>query len=303
MGFIEFNKRTGRVVLANARPVPGLEPKHLQLGTTSKDKKSELAGSHGEGFKVAAMVMSRAGYKVRIEASNYNWSFHFGGQSRTQFKCTLNPSKKKTPSSSGFRQHMKPIPGFKSRIWADVAVMIGPGCGHSACKVTRAEFVRWLGIAFDIQGFSAPSNTVRTVAGDLILDPSFANKIYLKGLLLPTTSSDEEKFHYGYNFHNGRVNRDREQLRSSGEEAELLADLWQKGIEQGQGDVLHKYVTMLRHSQPCSDVAQADRLVEYETAKKIWDHLLLEAGEEKFYHEDKQNIVRARVYALLSAVF
>lgn len=89
-----------RVVLANARPVPGLEPKHLQLGTTSKDKKSGLAGSHGEGFKVAAMVMSRAGYKVRIEASNYNWSFHFGGQSRTQFKCTLNPSKKNQASAS-----------------------------------------------------------------------------------------------------------------------------------------------------------------------------------------------------------
>lgn len=197
---------------------------------------------------------------------------------------------------------MKPMSGFKSRIWADVAVMIGPGRGRSPCKVAQAEFVDWLGIAFDIQGFSAPSNTVRTVAGDLILDPSFANKIYLKGLLLPTTLSDEEKFHYGYNFHNGRVNRDREQLRSSGEEAELLADLWQKGIEQRQGDALHKYVTMLRHSHPCSDVAQADRFAEYKTAKKIWDHLLLEAGEEKFYHKDKRNKVRPRVYTLLSVV-
>ena len=59
MGFIEFNKTTGCVVLANASPTSTMEPKYLQLGNTSKDRKPDMAGSHGEGFKVAALVMSR----------------------------------------------------------------------------------------------------------------------------------------------------------------------------------------------------------------------------------------------------
>ncbi|RJE22051.1 hypothetical protein PHISCL_05598 [Aspergillus sclerotialis] len=289
MGLIEFNKATGRVVLANASPTSRMEPKHLQLGNTSKDKKPDMAGSHGDGFKLAALVMSRDKYKVRIEASNYYWNFGFKAPLRKKFICTLNPSKKKPPSSSNIRQHLTPMPQFKNRIWKDVTVTIGSGRQPEARRVEQKEFTRWLGVTFDIQGFSTPTDMIETSAGDLILDSNFANKTYWKGLLLQTPASGINNYHYGYNFRHGQVNRDRVQLKSTQEEAKRLANLWQDAIEQREGNVLAKYVKMLRDRPGAPDIKHADDYVNQVTAKKIWKYLLSEAGGRKFYYWNTQD--------------
>lgn len=42
----------------------------LDMGKTTKRQKDDLAGIHGDGFKVASLVMVRKGYKVRYEASS-----------------------------------------------------------------------------------------------------------------------------------------------------------------------------------------------------------------------------------------
>ncbi|KAF7588863.1 hypothetical protein BBP40_005081 [Aspergillus hancockii] len=283
MGFILFNKKTGRITIANASAQ--LQPKHLQLGRTSKDNREELAGCHGEGFKIAAMVMMRAGYKIRMEASNYNWNFRFKGPTKSQLACTMNPSNR-TPTS----QNSKAMPELKSRIWRDVAVTIGPGSGDQRRKVERNEFLEWLGISLNIEGLSTPSDVVETVHGDLILDPHYKNKIYLKGLLLPQSASSIYAFQYGYNFHYGHVNRDRERLVSRDQEARILRDIWEAAIApENENDVLPKYVEMLRNKSQCPDVYQASELVRPPMAAKIWKYLLSEAGEERFYYCDKQD--------------
>lgn len=43
-----------------------LEIQHLNLGRTTKRHDSKTAGTHREGFKVAALVMARENREIRI---------------------------------------------------------------------------------------------------------------------------------------------------------------------------------------------------------------------------------------------
>ncbi|OQD94904.1 hypothetical protein PENSOL_c023G00732 [Penicillium solitum] len=72
LGFIKYEKKAGRVILAN--PCAQLQPEALQLGCTSKQGNPNLAGYCGKGLKLAALAMSRNGYKVKVATSN--WYFH-----------------------------------------------------------------------------------------------------------------------------------------------------------------------------------------------------------------------------------
>ena len=184
-----------------------------------------------------------------------------------------------------------PMPEFKNRIWKDVAVTIGSGRQPQTRRVEQKEFIQWLGVTFNIQGFSTPTDIIETSAGDLILDSNFANKTYLKGLLLPSPASGTNNYHYGYNFRHGQVNRDREQLTNAQEEAKRLANLWQDAIEQREGVALAKYAAMLRDSPRAPDVKHADDYVLRATAQKIWKHLLSETGGRKFYYWNTQDKV------------
>src|SRR6266498_583550 len=82
LGFIEYTQRTGVVEFANFSAV--LSPSSLALGFTTKTDKDHLAGGHGEGFKLAALVMLRAGYAVHIAASGFYWNFRWGGRDKRQ---------------------------------------------------------------------------------------------------------------------------------------------------------------------------------------------------------------------------
>jgi hypothetical protein len=62
LGFIKYEKKIGRVTLVNA--CMQLPVESLVMGLTSKDKQDHLAGSHGEGLKVAALVMHRAPRRI-----------------------------------------------------------------------------------------------------------------------------------------------------------------------------------------------------------------------------------------------
>jgi hypothetical protein len=52
-------------------------PESLHEGHTSKQGNAKLAGCHGEGLKLAALVMSRNGYKAKITRVHQNDSTCF----------------------------------------------------------------------------------------------------------------------------------------------------------------------------------------------------------------------------------
>jgi hypothetical protein len=66
LGFIRFDKLRGTLELTNFNAK--LPRKALLLGASSKQNQDSMAGTHGEGFKVASLVMVRNGYQVRYES-------------------------------------------------------------------------------------------------------------------------------------------------------------------------------------------------------------------------------------------
>ena len=54
-----------------------LEPATLLLGTTTKAEDGSKIGSFGEGYKIAMLVLTRAGYKVVIHNGDVTWSPEF----------------------------------------------------------------------------------------------------------------------------------------------------------------------------------------------------------------------------------
>jgi len=75
-----------------------LEPHQLLLGSTSKATDKDAIGSFGEGFKIALLVLTRAGYPVTIQNNELIWrpSFRFNKTYGTELLAieeTKNPER------------------------------------------------------------------------------------------------------------------------------------------------------------------------------------------------------------------
>ena len=88
--------------------------------------------------------------------------------------------------------------------------------------VLLAEFRRWLTVTLDIRGFSYPLDVLETEVRDLILDPDFHGRVYLKGMRLPCSRSGLKQYRFAYNFLHGKVNRDRRILVDRDKEANIV---------------------------------------------------------------------------------
>ncbi|KAJ5369974.1 uncharacterized protein N7496_006094 [Penicillium cataractarum] len=280
LGFIRYDKKTGRTILVN--PCAQLKPEALELGHSSKRENPNLIGCHGEGLKLAALVMSRNGYRVKIATANSHWSFSFVG---SRFRCMIKPSKmvesgpETDPTEDMARMH--------SHIERDVVVMVEPAKGKHGKKISLADFQTWVEVTLDIRGISYPSQVIETDVGDLILDPHFCGRIYLQGMLLPATSSRLKPYKLGYNFTQGRVNRDRQILVDKHEEANAVRQIWESAIQKNEKVVLPVYVDFLRNFPEAPDVESADVLLGDATKTLIWRRLLCDTGGKQFYYSEK----------------
>ncbi|KAF4768593.1 hypothetical protein HAV15_002962 [Penicillium sp. str.  len=270
LGYIKYEKKAGRVTLANS--CAQIQPEALQLGHTSKQGKSNLAGCHGEGLKLAALVMSRNGYKVKIATSNCHWRFSLQGQSGSRFCCVICPSKKADAGSQ--TDATDDMARLRSRIERDVTIEIGTMRDRNAQPVPLDVFMKWMETTMDIRGLSYPSHIIETEDGDLILDQRFQGKVYLKGTLLPVSVSRSRTFKFGYNFAKGQFGRDRQSLLDKHEEADIVRRIWESAIRMHQSVMLPIYINLLRNFPQAADVESADQLLEETTRKLIWQHLL-----------------------------
>ncbi|KAL2783978.1 hypothetical protein BJX66DRAFT_109274 [Aspergillus keveii] len=276
LGFITYEKASGKLTLTNA--CARLTPDLLQLGQTSKQGKGQLAGCHGEGLKLAAMVMTREKYRVSIQTDGSHWDFSLAEPSR--FCCVISSADEVWPNKK--TNSGRDMASCISRTWRDVSVMIYPG--QQSCQVDTFEmFRKWLGVTLEIRGFSYPESIIETDHGGLILDPGFRGKLFLKGLLLPACALETRPFQFGYNFVHGEVNRDRQRLVNLYEEADLVRKIWESAIKQNQALILPVYVNLLRECPRAPDVEMADQLLEKPTRVLIWEHLLKEADGRRFY--------------------
>jgi hypothetical protein len=282
LGFIEYSERTGVIEFANFGAI--LTPSSLALGFSTKANKDHLAGGHGEGFKLATLVMLRTGYAVNIAASGFYWNFRWGGTNRKQLYCwfsDITVSELRNQKHAYQKKVDRNLPRErKANIWEDVSVKIGNVHGKSE-KIKKEDFLEWKKVSIDLD---SPSRMIKTYCGSLILDESFKNKIFLKGLLLPRKDNEGALFKFSYDFLTGKINRDRERLGSAWQEAHLLARIWDCAIETEQ-EILPEYIEMLQDIHYAwADVSLAKEHISRRTALRIWQFYLDQDPERKCFY-------------------
>ncbi|TVY38721.1 hypothetical protein LSUB1_G006496 [Lachnellula subtilissima] len=283
LGYIRYSNNAGTLELVNYNA--RLSGKTLGLGFTSKRMNTNLAGAHGEGYKIACLTMIRNNYIVNFKASSAHWNFNIpkiGKKNEGYLCCTV-----KRFQGSGIERMKAAVQKkgasarLRARPWADVCVKIGGGKGE---KIPEEHFKLWMKQSLELE---PPSNVIETKKGTIILDDTFKNTLYLKSLLLER-NPDAKAFNFAYNFAQGEVNRDRASLANPIEQGAILAGIWEEAIKNEGAVPLIDYYGMLQEEQKWVDVQFADDNISLETARKIRQHLRDQDPENrKFYFYNK----------------
>jgi hypothetical protein len=264
---------------------------HLTMGGTSKARNKNQAGEHGEGLDIAGLVLCRSenNYGCRMVSGGYRWNFTWATNKRLVTKlsrCNRDNMKKEREEAEG-----KPRT-TKSQAWNDVSVFIGGrrknGKGK---KVPLVLFREWLKMTIDID---SPQARTRTPRGDLITDPEYSNKLYLRGLLLPQGSTVGRPLRYGYNFLQGETGRDREGLKGANSQNLQVTAIWAAALSAAgpNSELLAAYTELLLdwESYKYADVMMDTRYqyLDAGTATMVWNYMRKMTPEKPpFYHNSR----------------
>lgn len=288
LGYIRFNKRGGNVEVTNFKAK--LERKHLDLGETSKWGRKNQAGCHGEGFKLAALVMLRNGHSFKFETNAFYWNFGLRG-TRPSLSCRL------TQPSADILQRKRDEPrsqrGFSANILNDMCVKVGKSRGDQGQRVSEEEFRNWMTVSLELDPPKS-AEFVRTKHGDLILDSQFQGRIYLRGLRVDGHGPDGREYRFGYNFHQGYINRDRERLTNRHEEAQILTRIWAEAIERWGDRITDYYIELFDEEEERSDILLASEYVSPETAETIFARLKYLNPGDFFYSDDETEVNKTK---------
>jgi hypothetical protein len=89
---------------------------------TAKRQKMGMAGTYGEGFKAASLVMVWQGYQIRFEVSKFYWNFRFAGAEKDTLCCFFSTPKNSTLQKKAAKRSSTEL---KASLWEDVFVKIG----------------------------------------------------------------------------------------------------------------------------------------------------------------------------------
>ena len=287
IGYIRFSKNKGFVEISNFKAQ--LPRKALDMGVTTKANSDILAGTHGEGFKVASLVMVRKSHQVRYESGKFYWNFFFGGKDRKHLYCSLSPMRESVVQKAITADNQrldKDLPRqAQSHIWEDVTVKIGNVYWSNTNKGKKIEFdqfMNWIKIALPLQ---QPTSIIKTKAGDLILDEKFAGNIYLKGIYVGS-SACRGHVKYAYNFYNGEINRDRKKLANPTKEAKAIAEIWGEAIRLDPLRTGTKYAELLKEisCKELADINSIDDFIDSATMGLVWKQIQeLDKSKNCFY--------------------
>lgn len=270
----------------------------LATGSTSKADESGQTGQHGDGMKISSLVYRRNGYDVRHESGGFSWHYIYKEgnfiYSLTRINAVkLKEIKKKDKGQPRTRNH---------HAWEDVCLIVGEPGKVKDVKGTEApgkrlniiDFKKWITVTLDI---NAPKDIIRTIHGDLIRDPEYQARMYLRGLLLPRGGTQRQQYVYGYNFVKGNTSADRDALSGATEESEGIIAIWSAAIRadrSSNSELLTDYTNLL-----LSSIGKKGDVMMYpyrhghepmprEIAKKVWEKMLTlnisEEGQVAFYY-------------------
>ncbi|KAK6864253.1 hypothetical protein PG995_000781 [Apiospora arundinis] len=288
LGYIRFsgNEKGGRVELVNRNA--SIQPGHFDLGGTTKRDDKNQAGVHGDGLKVALLVLMRAPqrHEICFTTGGFRWEPNFDKYN----KLVINLTRLQTYDITMEERSSKPefqeglIPLLASPL-DDVKFIIGLG---DSVKVR--DFHNWTKAALFLQEIG-DDDIVSVAEGDLISSKHpLRGNLYLKGLLLKASKVGEsasltgKRLRFGYNFANGETNRDRQSLPTAGNEAKAIAAIW-TSIIQKKPDLISELSHMLDTRKPeYADISHAGTFLQKEVIDKLKNHLTAAPFEKRWYY-------------------
>lgn len=309
LGYIRFKGRNneGTIDICNRKAT--LQPWHLDFGGSSKVGNSNQAGAHGEGLKVALLVMMRGkqNLNVRCRTGGANWNFNFSNKKR--LVARLRPMKKETIRKENdlairVSEKATSLLPFAVKAKGDVHFVIGEvrngrnekGLNTRRRPVRREEFDAWTKAALFLNN-AQDGAIISTHHGDLLTQPALRGSIYLKGLLLldstakASASTTNRPLRFGYNFAQGQTNRERQVVTGPNKEAKSIFAIW-AAVLRTRPELAKELSDMLNDDDThYADVYGAEKFKEEETASRLQKYLFGTQFAGKWYycaeHESK----------------
>ncbi|KAK8138862.1 glycoside hydrolase family 3 protein [Apiospora sp. TS-2023a] len=292
LGYIRFSGTGmgGRVEIVNCNAT--IQPSHFDMGGTTKLEDKGQAGEHGDGLKVALLVMMRKpqNHAICFNSGGFRWEPNFDKHDKLVIHLNrlqaYDVNLEERSSTPEFLTGLIPVLATPQE---DVKFVIGLGD-----SVTIHEFKHWTKAALFLQEVE-DDGIVSTTEGDLLTSAQLRGKIYLKGLLLQAPKSDAATnresasitglpLNFGYNFASGNTNRDRQSLVGAYDEAVAIFAIW-RHVLQNKPDLVSELHDMLNTSYPgYADVSQAGTLLSVALIDKLHAYLLSESFEKRWYY-------------------
>ncbi|KAH6988526.1 hypothetical protein EDB80DRAFT_730218 [Ilyonectria destructans] len=305
IGYIRYSGLDGQGTISMVNREATLEPWHLDLGGTTKAGIGNQAGAHGEGLKIALLVLQRGfqNYEVRCVSGGFNWRFDFNIRGKLVarlHRMTPKQLDSKQGKSQALLEVREPSP------LRDVCFHIGGkfkgrdqlGNPRQRNLVRLEDFNKWCEDAPFLQ--DAPDDgIVRTSQGDLITHSRLCGHLYLKGLLLQSSSNGASAsitgrpLKFGYNFSHGATNRERQSVKSANEEGVAILNIWDRVLMEKPNYVVHLHEMLMSSDPEYADLSGAKRFMKVDTAIRLKRHLF--SDPTKWYYSPTENSKNPRL--------
>jgi hypothetical protein len=174
----------GTLIICNKTSV--LQVESLLMGSSSKRNNKDTIGKHGEGYKVALLILLREGKEVTI----YNYG-------KRQIWTTRNKKSRKYNGAIIPEVTINSKATWKTKPKYDLTIEIK--------GITPEEYMNIVNSNLHLQEKQACLQTSNNM-GYVLTDPKFKGKMYVNGLFI----AENKQFKYGYSIHPSFIDLDRD---------------------------------------------------------------------------------------------
>ncbi|KAL2132430.1 hypothetical protein VTI74DRAFT_3799 [Chaetomium olivicolor] len=268
LGYIRFKGRDGEGAIDITNRSATLQPWHLDLGGTSKAGDVHQAGAHGEGLKIARLVLMRGrqNHSVRCRSGGFGWTFNFTTRGRLVARLRrMSPEAIHRVEDQAQRLSERTLLPFAANPKSDVQFFIGEahtgrdewGSQVKRSLVKREDFDAWTKASLFLHD-ARDGAIISTEDGDLHTDPQLCGHLYLKGLLLSESTATRS------------ASITKEPLNAN-EEARAILAIWSR-VLAAKPEMVLELSAMLNSTEPeYADISGAKRHMNFETASKTYN--------------------------------
>ena len=255
--FVQEDEKTGTVRITNRTSV--LTKESLLLGSTTKANDENTIGKHGEGYKIAFMVLLRNGKKIKV----YNSS------AKEMWEVRLVKSRKYNG------QLVTTVFVQKDAVWKKKT---DDNLTIEVSGITPEEYAEVIDKNLHLREY-------KSVAvgeyGEILLDENEAGRVYVEGLYV----CESKGFKYGYNLKASRINLDRDRKLVDSFHLEWeTSGMWVK-LSSENAEYRERFAKLVsEHTRDVSKSANNDCFTY--TAAEAY-----EAVYEKFLRENGSNAI------------